>query len=194
MADRPIIMSGESVRAIMAGLKTQTRRVIKPQPLQGLGYMMGCEKRYVIQCGEDWPDDARDRVKIPYQPGDTLWVKETWAATKDRSVIIHRADSMFNDCLPEDLAWVWTSPISMPRWASRLSLLVTDVRAQRVQDISEEDAMAEGMESAWAYAAFSLRDRYEAAWNDINARRGFPFSSNPWVFAYTFEMQERSER
>lgn len=214
MAEKPILFSGPMVRAILAGKKTQTRRVVKPQPLDGLGYMMGREKKYIIQCGEDWPDDARDRAKIPYQPGDTLWVREMWGWSAKLPI-----SRLHDDCTriayPDLFAyradapagnWCWRSSIHMPRRASRLSLLVTEVRAQRVQDISEEDAQAEGANyvrpdgihhHGWRHDYSDVfptaRASFAWHWDRINGKK-HPWASNPWVFAYTFEIKERSKR
>lgn len=159
MKEKPIIMSGESVRAILDGRKTQTRRVIKPQPKGG------------IRPSPFFPEGVEDlhgyRVKCPYAVGQLLWVREThWIVPKTAywhdSSIPHRVS-------PDDYAWAiyaegWErstpcgkrSSAQMPRWASRLTLRVTEVWAQRLQD--------------------------------VNAKRGYPWESNPWVWAIALDV------
>ena len=148
MPDRPIIMSGDSVRAILAGRKTQERRLLRLRP------------PYVLDERNDgtlWPwdtawsegDDCSPWMRCQYgEAGDGLWVRETWATTEqagdhpsDARVVCRATDP---DWATMD-GWRWRSPLSMPRWASRLTLTLTDVRVERLQDISEADAVAEGV-------------------------------------------------
>lgn len=165
MKDRPILFSAPMVRSILAGTKTQTRRLYKPRhadPYEG------------VEDGEPWRcDEYGDYHAVPCPhgaPGDRLWVKETWCsgdrwaslngsnADNDPSQTIrYRADNgartfrspVAGDWFtPNMYAWSdpdkWKSPLSMSRWMSRLTLGITAVRFQRLQDISEEDARAEG--------------------------------------------------
>lgn len=223
MSDRPIIMSGESVRAIMAGIKTQFRQVM---PKKSFGWWNACG----LEVGDDGYPMVEDdyciecRLPSPHEVGDTLWVRETWRPwswREDHPIHIqYKADSAIGVCDVDDEDWYeriaveatkacakaglphdgegyrwpdgkcplpWRSPLFLPRAGSRLSLLVTEVRAQRVQDISDKDARAEGMESCTPY------DQYRVLWDRINGKK-HPYSSNPWVWAYTFEKQKRSER
>lgn len=122
MTERPILFSAPMIRALLDGRKSQTRRVLKPQP-----------------------DDLREG-QIPRQLriaiGDKLWVREAHCLPRpDKAPLLYRADH------PEtaDLGLRWRPSIHMPRWASRLTLIVTEVRVQRLQEISEEDAIAEGV-------------------------------------------------
>ena len=194
--ERPIIFSGEMVRAILDGRKTQTRRVIRPQPpdwvhelrvgVSGLwvGFDKdGCERGYEVRC--------------PYGvPGDTLWIRETHHQHKDGSVT-YRADmdseglfwSLRNDgCQHEYIVDKWTPSIHMPRWASRISLTVKDVRVERVQDISEEDARDEGVEFAPAGPGNCTNYviGFADLWDSINAKRGYGWDVNPWVWRVEF--------
>lgn len=141
MKERPILFSGEMVRAILEGRKTQTRRVIKPQPDSARNSVFvksGFETKHGYE------------IKCPYgQPGDRLWVRETWGLwdtdPKDgpeRAKIFYRA----TDENRRDLRYQrWRPSIHMPRWASRINLEITNIRIERVQDITEEDAKAEGL-------------------------------------------------
>jgi hypothetical protein len=143
--ERPIIMQPESVRAILDGRKTQTRRVIRDTGL------------YAIDAAIHGHDVAvRERKNLaarsPYGvPGDRLWVRETWRVFGGREYEYQQAPGSVRyraDALPhEDEHWQWRPSIFMPRWASRLTLEITEVRVQRLQEISEEDAIAEGLRS-----------------------------------------------
>lgn len=215
MTERPIIFSGPMVRAILSGAKTQTRRVVKPQPLSGLGYMMGYARQYAIQVGEDWPDDARDRVTCPYGvPGDRLWVRESWTRVPQSaywhdSSVPHCRDG--EDWIIYRAGWErsnpgvgWHPSIHMPRWASRITLEVTDVRVERVQDISEADVIAEGIthhdgldvgHSGFRYSTDSpvyatAKAAYAALWDKINRKRGYGLDVNPWAWVVEFERLE----
>lgn len=166
--ERPILFSAPMVRAILDGRKTQTRRVVKPQPrFDRLGLTAAGWAR--DECGR-WcfPNAAPElRVHCPYgAPGDRLWVRETWAAFTTPSYECNESDEV--DCSPAEMRreWLWLDrsnivysadegnaperwrpSIHMPRWASRITLEVTAVRVERLHAISEADAKAEGCES-----------------------------------------------
>ena len=144
-------------------------------------------------------------IKCPYgQPGDRLWVRETWAKNKGTGGgIVYRADYGFASGIYEcDLNsgdWVkhvdkWKPSIYMPRWASRITLEVTDVRVERVQDITPQDIEAEGFFLS-GLETQSLPDQlarrkewFRNAWNTINAKRGYSWGSNPWTWAISFKV------
>ena len=191
---RPILMSGPMVRAILSGRKTQTRRVIKPQPLLS----------YIVQCDEPglWGDEEGEvQFPCPFgQPGDLLWCREAWkphsiyAHLKPRDVprsnVFFRADDRY---APSNTPW--RPGIHMPRWASRLTLELTDVRAQRVQEISEGDAEAEGMGEPYlgdgdapfteSPVLVSRRMQFRNLWNDL---RGHGWNENPFVWSLSFSV------
>lgn len=201
MKERPILFSAPMVRAILDGAKTQTRRVVKlgapprgcrPWRLQGNDNI----RFPVFVADADAPGDfgAAGSIKCPYGvPGDRLWVRETWYGdTLDG--VVYRADI---DQLDEGQ---WRPSIFMPRWASRITLEITDVRVQRLQDISEEDARAEGCTGrdpepadeggtiyAWKgrSAAPDARAHFAALWDSINGDGAW--AANPWVWALTFK-------
>lgn len=184
--ERPILFSGAMVRAILDGKKTQTRRVVKPQPPADW-------------VPSPWPYDGAawsDR-RCPYgAPGDRLWVRETWAPISPdeerRPIrecrIEYRADTSaarpggWDEDTDDPEAARWRPSIHMPRWASRLTLEVTGVRVERVQDISEDDARAEGV---YPYAD-NPRRFFQELWNSINGARGYGWNSNPWVWVVEF--------
>ena len=195
MKARAILFSGPMVRALLDGRKTQTRRVVKPQPA-------GMYRRdYEIRSNPSpfFVVDGRE-VHCPYgQPGDLLWVRETSSVRHARETcaacdnsdiaglqarhycraVSYRAD--------KDIDLPWTPGIHMPRWASRLTLRITDVRVQRLWDISEKDAWAEGVtlvEPAPSYLPY--RAAYARLWTDINGAGSWDW--NPLVWALTFEV------
>lgn len=211
MATRPILMSGPMVRAILDGRKTQTRRVVKPQPkpatahpecspwvgkLTELDYAVTwCTPKAYVGIYKD--RDEHSPFRCPYgQPGDLLWVRETWrvAACCDgqspRALNLtprHVEYSTFR-FLTTPQVGRWRPSIHMPRWASRLTLRITDVRLEQVQEITREDADAEGVSSEWASVPGSGMVRgFEALWDSINAKRA-PWDSNPWVWVIEFEV------
>ncbi len=234
--ERPILFTGEMVRAILDGRKTQTRRVVKPQPdpsTTHFGVLNGVEH---WACNGD-PCDI-DSVGIsddcswacPYGvPGDRLWVRETWGLvdpdTCDENVrfrtvegpdgadrhVVYAATGDLHEWNIEDgdeydsrgrRRSCWRPSIHMPRWASRLLLEVTEVRVERVQEISRDDAVAEGVD--WqACPRVPMPSRYGRAvcrekidyvggfrtlWDSINAARGFGWTANPWVWVVTFKL------
>ena len=149
MAERPIIFSGPMVRAILEGRKTQTRRVCK---LTHSGHLRKGQKRW-------HPEDPEASKGCPYAVGDRLWVREAFAS--HASGFDYRADG--------DTTALWRSPIHMPRSASRITLAVTDIRVQRVQDISEADALAEGvLTDVWSSVTPMLADPDHAQLHEPN--------------------------
>ena len=172
MNEHPILFSGPMVRAILEGRKTQTRRVMKPQPDEGKMRWTGSHWEMYLgyPIGHDVP------ISLYGQPGDLLWVRETWGTILDCEGYIYRADG------PHDGVRRWYPSIHMPRVASRLTLRITDVRVQRVQEISEEDARDEGTSGL-----LTSMTGFPYLWNAINAKRGYCWADNPWVWALTFE-------
>jgi hypothetical protein len=223
MKEHPIIFSGPMVRAILDGRKTQTRRIDKRFGFAGgvndwtwdaepgdvviyrgwphrLTLSRGANKR---DAGELTPQKLTCRYGVP---GDRLWVREAFAARVDvdpeknvekaRHYARYRADDRFD---PNDEQnwhqWTpWKPSIHIPRWASRILLEVTDIRVERVQDISEGDAIAEGVEKAHldhlGQSWKTLRRGFEALWDSINAKRGYGWSQNPWVWVIGFRKLE----
>ncbi|MDY6867005.1 MAG: hypothetical protein SVT56_03750 [Chloroflexota bacterium] len=265
MKERPILFSGEMVRAILEGSKTQTRRVIKPQPEvkyvagYGIGKNMCGDAWTPIQNNtpteKDWKRFCSKLIK--YCPhgvvGDRLWVRETWRVRgwwpDEPFNIQYRADmshqQMQGDIDPdwEERIWEqiteemdsagvpydedgvyqfegepplkWRPSIFMPRAASRILLEVTDVRVERLQEISQNDARNEGVNVWWWKAADGFAEigpfDYEFnskhvpenkrdykkgfidLWNSINAKRGYSWDENPWVWVVKFKVLEPAD-
>lgn len=176
MKERPIIFNGEMVRAILDGRKTQTRRVIKPQP--------------------DGPWAAPGRTMCPYgQPGDRLWVRETWAHVPRTAY----GSLGMQDPSDEDMAAIyratfdrsppgtgWKPSIYMPKWAARIWLEIINVRVERVQEITNEGALAEGVEEHQIPHTWMFRE----LWDSINAKRGYSWDSNPSIWVVEFRRSD----
>jgi hypothetical protein len=220
--ERPLLMSGPMVRAILDDRKTQTRRVVKPQPEWLADAWYWRSRRYDNGDGAQYFHTATFSRPLleewaracPYgQPGDRLWVRETWGVgTRPdqnegcRDGIEYRADAIGLDeredlplyrvsppdtvCL-DDLAGRWRPSIHMPRWASRLTLEITGVRVERVQDIREQDAIAEGVDAVALsdmprQATMTRRADFRQLWDTLNAKRGYGWDVNPSVWALSF--------
>lgn len=225
MKERPIIFSAPMVRAILDGRKTQTRRIVKQQP------------EVTSATDAAWRDASSDLWRNARQyardcspfgnPGDVLWVRETWADTNGENgpMISYRAGGdrfLVDESYPVDYSlypncqfsmWcgdlrrgseghAWRSPIHMPKWASRIRLKVKSVRVERLQDITEEDAVAEGIErpetlkasdvDVWEGAEKRLFDalnqpvdQFRRLWESIHGPGSW--DANPWVWVYEWE-------
>lgn len=262
--DRPIIFSAPMVQALLAGRKTQTRRLVKVQIYDHVNPQFS--QLQAVREGRSWRiyggEPASDQFKVPYAVGDRLWVKEGWQVARETldyetggehdvfewaaedygdprpylkgdarfgvcAGLFYKADgeeknpSVFypltglrGDVLrPAEIEW--RTPLFMPRWASRLTLIVTDVRVERLQEISEADAVAEGIGAYHQSDAVLGHDKRCAEWvrSSIQAaaQRGEPkpstatnigafrmllndihgsaaWAANPWVAAISFEV------
>lgn len=208
MRERPILFSAPMVRAILAGAKTQTRRIVK------------MKTHYQIEerdNGTPWPwmydgdRDADSWMACPYGVrGTRLWVRETFCDDwhMDRGVIEYRADGELDSDM-FDAGCTWRPSIHMPRWASRITLEVTDVRVERLQDISEKDAQAEGIErtedffgcpcwrvygepdGADVVAPDDPIGSYRSLWESINGPGSW--EANPWVWVVSFRRLDAKE-
>lgn len=209
--ERPILFSGPMVRAILEGRKTQTRRVIQPQSnltscqFDDMGWELVEDERKNYSAYFKLPEAswvATDeptwrRIKSQYgEPGDSLWVRETFAYCSG-DVYAYRAD--FHDAGSESTATVnmetgetaplkWRPSIHMPRAASRITLEIISVQVERLQDIGQEDACAEGV--GWWKFSGKEKDylpEFRSLWDSINASRGFGWDVNPWVWVIEFK-------
>ena len=178
MKERPILFSGEMVRAILDDRKTMTRRVVKPQPEQDT------DCPYHIGTGIE----RKARI-CPYgKPGDRLWVRETFCDRNNNGEQIkplYRSDGQeYQDGDGRLFEPKWKPSIFMPRWASRITLEITNVRVERLQDISNKDIESEG---ACGRACVTHRLTFKQLWDSINSKRGYSWESNPWVWVVEFE-------
>lgn len=170
------------VRAILAGTKTQTRRVLNPQPNPS-AYVQRITPHDLDEGGFGFFDEERD-YRARYRPGDTLWVRETWRMAQWGSPI-YRADKERSMGMDEySDRHKWRPSIFMPRSASRITLRVVGVRVERVKDITEADAKAEGAEPADCCHAYY--HGFGKLWESINGPRGYGWDANPWVWVVNF--------
>lgn len=211
MKERPILFSGSMVRAILEGRKTQTRRVIKPQPENESAR----QYKHFKQGTCTWVDNDGKIVKCPYgRPGHRLWVKEThyrygkWLKNgktptgrqKWRFKPLTEELHYFDDP-PDDVkgtsyrkeAWYKRPSIFMPRWASRINLEITAIRVERVKDITREDVLAEGLRPLGygrvTEPQYCIKP-FGDLWDTINAKRGYPWKDNPWIWVVEFKRVE----
>lgn len=197
MKERPIIFSGEMVKAILEDRKTQTRRIVKPQPYQDGIFD---KKRIILYKGherEQWcwfiSDGSLRNYDLRFCPygkiGDRLWIRETWQTAGGKTVT-YRADWDRTKIKTSDLI-KWKPSIHMPRWASRITLEITDIRVERLQEISEWDCLKEGVvidkdceneEQKLKSALVSFLE----LWDSINEKRGYGWDTNCWVWVISF--------
>ena len=176
MTERPIIFSFPMVRAILDGSKTQTRRALK-------SWWQGVDV-------DNWPMYNSDedgnwyRERCPNgQSGDRLWVRETFSHCADTGEVIYKADGWAVQ------GGIWAPAIHMRREYSRLDLEITDIRVERLQDISEGDAVAEGCPGQIDNLEFPS-EQYRRLWDTLNAKRGLGWDTNPWVWVIEFKRVE----
>jgi hypothetical protein len=208
MKARGILFTGEMVNAILEDRKVMTRRVVKrgKEPLRLKHSSHYLQKMYGVspppdpvpfgdrglwcEVGPDYPDDNSDHVKCPYgAEGDRLWVRETWRAadtTPARSIldvadpptpVIFRADEHDPSC------WKWKPGIHLKRVHARILLELTGVQVERAQEISEEDALAEGFAPGDSYSA---RKAFRILWVGINGLASW--EANPLVWVLSFKV------
>ena len=195
MSEHPILFSGPMVRAILAGAKTQTRRVVR-WPV--LGPSDG-RKRRVYTESDAAEINASPRLCPFGAPGDLLWVRETWRADDFDDARTLYATDMPEDALVAGRGVVrWHPSIHMPRGRSRLSLRVTSVRVERLHAITEDDARAEGITSLsvqtgpHTLVGRPVATEFGALWRSINGPASW--DANPWVWVVGFERAEVSRR
>lgn len=210
MKEQPIIFSGEMVRAILEGRKTQTRRVMKPQPpewVDSCGWTAFTPEGHVSGRGRYEGEPAEKFFRNPYgQSGTLLWVREAFQFgqapndTPGQGVVRYANGAVrVHPDLPDgrrNWARIYRkrSSIFMPRWASRIDLQVTRILCERLQEISERDCCLEmGCAVEWPGPGpepykRNLRALFGERWDSINAKRGYGWDSNPWVWVVEFKV------
>ncbi len=215
MPEKPILFSTPMVKAILAGRKMMTRRVIKPhipgRTIKNIswGTFPGSTEFNWIVNYENDITNYFGHVKPRYAVGDILWVRETWCKYVTEHVIdgekyAYKANTSGEaercrlDYVKAGFPYQWKPSIHMPRKASRLFLKVKNIRVERLQDITEEDARAEGCIDFHDkigdgkfddVAEFDLtaRDAFAELWDGLNSKRGYGWDINPWVWVVEFE-------
>lgn len=193
--ERPILFNGSMVKAILIGMKTESRRVIKPQP----------DGWPVFHDGEWW--QAKNayihqdvRIRCPYGiPGNRLWVRETHGLCKfpgtetsfGHTKVLYRADGETSYDIGK-----WRPSIHMQRWASRITLEVISIKVRRIQSILPSETVKEGMATEQHISEETrirfAYDRFPELWNSINAKRGFGWDVNPWVWVIEFRKVDQN--
>jgi hypothetical protein len=204
MKEYPILMSTPMIRAIMEGRKTQTRRIIKIPDL------IAYPDRFVYQGNSNEFDIPRKA--IPYddrlyhswilinsngcswvdcsrKPGDVLWVRETWMTAPNADIMPdepYKYKASVSAQFLDEWERSWKPSIFMPKEACRIKLLVKDIQVERLQDITEEDAIAEGVQfNPKAPTSTTNKGAYAKLWESINGKGSW--SKNQWVWKITFE-------
>lgn len=218
MKESPILFSGEMVRAIIEGRKTQTRRVLKKQPIDILpmnvpnewvtletrkpshGSVIGCRfgvpgdrlwvrETFALERYEDEPATPKDGRPIRHQEFRSEWASDYWLYPHyctDPAPDLCYEDDPNDDGEPK---CKWKPSIHMPRWASRITLEIVSVRVERVKSITPADAFAEGVRSTYLHQPPDWLDvdRFKELWEKINAKRGYGWQANPWVWVIEFK-------
>ncbi|MCY1043303.1 hypothetical protein OV208_18445 [Corallococcus sp. bb12-1] len=229
MRERPILFSGLMIRALLDGRKAVTRRLLKPQPAPnaphdgGTTWVYRSKDGLHVPCGTVGHLTVAEKMglRCPYgQPGDRLWVKETWrpeASSMGHRIgwkLTYAADDavLFSDLARVDASWRCpkaakngnVTPLFMPRWASRLTLDVAAVRVERLHDITEEDSRAEGVQrllEANGWRNYEPEPAFESVSYHLTARESFAslwrsingpesWDANPWVWRVEFRRVE----
>lgn len=174
---KPILFNTDMVRAILEGRKTVTRRVVKPQPPGGV------QRLYQKDGSNVWRspgEDAWVEIRAPYQTGDVLWVRETWAKSM-AGTFMYRADDK------AIMVERWHPSIHMPQEVARIFLRVTGVRVERLQEIDDRGVVAEGLE---------IGCYFDDLWNRTvkpTDRAAYGWEANPWVWVIEFERISKEE-
>jgi hypothetical protein len=202
MAIKPILFNTNMVRAIMDGRKTCTRRLIKPQWEEcptckyvhnEYIYDKMAENVYCARCGYPMEPERRS----PYQPGDILYVRETWCKYDDDHIIDGRKYAYKADASPiseearKKFGYRWRPSIHMPKEAARIWLKVTDVRVERLQDMTDDDAEAEGCFD-YTSTALGFPDVWDSTIKKSDLDR-YGWDASPWVWVIEFERCEKPE-
>lgn len=205
MRERPILFNTEMVKAILDGRKIRTRRIVKPQPKTRLCYTFaggGCRTwgypspfaHEIWGEGYKLPDDITKedltkRWKPPYHADDILYVRETFIQAAAHT-FWYKADD--KSWMSKDL--LWKPSIHMPKEAARIWLKVTNVRVERLQEITETQAQAEGCNSGLLTGPCTARGQFENLWNSTIKKPDadkYGWSANPWVWVIEFERCEK---
>lgn len=211
MAIKPILFNTEMVRAILEGRKSCTRRLVKPQPDEKhtypLGFVTDSTEKKKAGCfgfGIDEYGGSIQYAKPPYQPGDILYVRETWCGLpvneaghmRGHTIYYYKADG---ELRPKGWRGTWHPSIHMPKEAARIWLKVTDVRVERLHDITSEQIGREGVEVEYPHVLNGEEKRYafSTLWNNTIKKSDldrYGWNANPWVWVIKFERCEKPER
>lgn len=194
-----MIFNSEMVRAILDGRKTQTRRIVKPQRVGDGWSVKDAQSPLTARHTHDWwlPTATRPYSALPGCPyggiGDRIWVRETWAEAGAGAPELQLYRANYPEHVPSHYESVppaeeirWTPSIHMPRWASRILLEITDVRVERLNSISEEDAKAEGAPTECCVIGDKHFLGFRSLWKNIYGDDSW--QANPWVWVIEFKV------
>ena len=193
MSVKPVLFNTAMVKEILAARKTQTRRLLKGLPMTE-PYATEEDGKLMIsdENGEWFPAEGYSRI----QPGDVLWVRETWAKVAGR--YMYRANysdtEKFYMC-GREIRMTWHPSIHMPKDAARLFLNVKKVRVERLQDMSPEDCANDGGFEMEAIKAVGIASLFGSLWNSTlkkKALKKYGWDANPWVYVYEFERTDKN--
>ncbi|WP_333887761.1 hypothetical protein [Clostridium sp.] len=227
--EKPVLFNTEMVNAILNGKKISTRRPIKPQPpewAEEFGFTFFTPDRHISYRGNSKCGYGESSIKMPYCKDDILYVRETWASCKNEKpkiaipadykdvLYFYKADDIRNS---DGSTIKWHPSIHMPKVATRIFLKVTDVKVQRIQDITEEEALHDGIqaytkdrkhykyctnidswnknfkpskeydETAWQSMPETAKEAFHLLWDNIYAKQGYGWDANPWIWIIEFE-------
>lgn len=208
MAIKPILFNTEMVRANLDGRKTCTRRLVKPQPDEKhtypLGFVTDSTEKKEVGCfgfGIDEYGGSIKYVKPPYQPEDILYVRETWNKGLER--YMYRADYSDTEKFyrnGKEIEMKWKPSIRMPKEAARIWLNVTDVRVERLQEITNKDAEREGAQPDYPFDydvnKWPNLEHFKKIWNSTIKKSDldrYGWNANPYVWVIEFERCEKPE-
>jgi hypothetical protein len=184
--EKQILFSIEMVKAIIDGKKTMTRRVVKNIPLDAEFFGINYYGEFVFKTNIFDIEGKTFVIKPKYQVGDILYVKETWGEFNGK---------YFYRCDPLPLGIKWKSARYMPRKAARIFLKVTNLSVERLQKISEKEAIKEGVMLVYNHILYnSCLDSFMCLWHDLNAKRGHGWDENPYVWVIEFERIDNYEQ
>ena len=205
----PILFNTEMVKAILYGIKSCTRRMVKPQPDEKhtypLGYVTDSTEKKDVGCfgfGIDEYGGSVQYAKPPYHPGDILYVRETWGEGYEEGTYIYKADDKLAN-LPrfsESSKLIYHPSIHMPKEAARIWLKVTNVRVERLQEITDKDAEQEGAQPDYpfdyAVDKWPNLEHFKEIWNSTIKKSDlyrYGWDANPFVWVVSFERCEKPE-
>lgn len=190
-----ILFKPDLIKAIVDGRKTQTRRVIKPQPPEDA--VVGVFNRYSTFCFPDSQLCVLPLIHARYQVGETVYIKEALQRhpALDEAVYMDGTPVFINQTIGCAVKWQWQgdtlSPMFMLQSAARYFIEITEVRAERLQEITEEGAIAEGCIAQVKDGLIFDSGLHQFSWLWDTIKPKYPFESNPWVWVYTFRLKGR---
>ena len=178
MNEKPLTLRDHEVKKLLSTGDVLIVRPVKPQPWWIESPHMEGDKWVGAYSKDTDITNPTYQARCPYPVGSRWWVRETWCMT-GAGCVLHKADHKTEQ--PYWATLKWNAAITMPRWASRITLEVTGLTAERAWEISYVDTVAEGYPDL--NHPYNARVWHAALWDTINARRGYPWISNPWVWS-----------